>query len=93
MGKTREITRLEAQLRRAIADSGMAQKKLSALSGVDSGQLSRFTKGERTLTLRSADKIARLLGLELRPKGSRTAEPRNGGSASGQPCAESSFLT
>jgi len=93
VGKTREITRLEAQLRQAMADSGMAQKELSVLSGVDPGQLSRFTKGERTLTLRSAEKIASVLGLELRPKGARIAKPRHAGPSSGQARAKSSFLT
>ena len=93
MGKTREITRLEAQLRQAMADSGMAQKELSALSGVDSGQLSRFTKGERTLTLRSAEKMAGVLGLELRSRAAPIAKPRNAGPSSGRPHTESSFVT
>ena len=90
MGKTRDITRLEAQLRQAIADSGMSPSQVGALCGVDPGQLSRFVRGERTLILRSADKIARLLG--LRRKGSRFAESQNAGQASGQPRVESSFL-
>ena len=92
MGKTRDITRLEAQLRQAIADSGMSPSQVGALCGVDPGQLSRFVRGERTLILRSADKIASLLGLELRRKGSRFAESQNAGQASGQPRAESSVL-
>jgi len=93
VGKTRDTTRLEAQLRQAIADSGMSPSQVGVLSGVDPGQLSRFVRCERTLILRSADKIARLLGLELRRKGSGTAEPRNRGSESSQPPTESAFLT
>ena len=55
-------------LRDAIVESGYNQNQLSKLSGVNRAQINRFVKGERTLTLESAGKIAEALGLELKPK-------------------------
>jgi transcriptional regulator with XRE-family HTH domain len=57
----------EAGLRQRIADSGMSYHQLSRLTGVDNSQASRFARGERTLILRSAAKIATALRLQLRP--------------------------
>ncbi|MFH1613802.1 MAG: helix-turn-helix transcriptional regulator [Planctomycetota bacterium] len=56
------------ELRKAIVESGYTQYQLSELSGVSRAQINRFVKGERTLTLEPAEKIAKVLGLELRPK-------------------------
>ena len=55
-------------LREAIKDSGLNITQLGELSGVDKGQISRFVNEERTLTLESAEKLAKVLGLELKPK-------------------------
>ncbi|MHC5121837.1 MAG: helix-turn-helix domain-containing protein [Planctomycetota bacterium] len=63
------MTDLETQLKEAIKASGMNQPQLAELSGVDQGQISRFIKGERSLTLKSASKIAEALKLELKPRG------------------------
>jgi len=57
-----------AELRKAIVESGYTQNQLSELSGVNRSQINRFVSGERTLTLESAEKIAKVLKLELRPK-------------------------
>ena len=62
---------LEYQLRKAILESGFTQNRLSELSGVNRAQINRFVKGERTLTLESAEKIAKVLELELKPKDKR----------------------
>ena len=56
------------ELRKAIVESGYTQNQLSELSGVNRAQINRFVKGERTLTLESAERIAKVLGLELKPK-------------------------
>ena len=56
------------ELRKAIVESGYTQNQLSELSGVNRAQINRFVKRERTLTLESAEKIAEVLRLELRPK-------------------------
>ena len=53
------------ELRKAIVNSGYTQNQLSELSGVNRAQINRFVKGERTLTLESAERIAKVLGLEL----------------------------
>ncbi len=64
--KTR-ATGIESQLRQAILESEMSRNEISRRSGVDRAQLCYFVQGKRTLTLRSAEKIAEALGLELRP--------------------------
>ena len=61
-----------AELRKAIVESGYSQNQLSELSGVNRAQINRFIKGERTLTLESAEKVAEALGLELKPKRKKT---------------------
>jgi len=78
MRKTTRKNGLEEQLREAIADSGMSRNQLSILSGVDPAQLCYFVQGKRSLTLRSAEKLAETLGLELRPvkKGSKSKTKR-----------------
>ena len=58
---------IEVQLCEAIVSSGMSQYEMSKRSGVTKSQLSLFVNGQRSLTLTSAAKIARVLGLELRP--------------------------
>jgi len=59
------------ELKKAIVESGYNQKQLSELSGVNRAQISRFVRGERTLILESAEKIAKVLGLELVKKSQR----------------------
>ena len=59
---------LEAGLRQAIADSGMNLNRISALSGVDSGNLYRFIRGDYSMRLPAAEKIAGVLRLELKPR-------------------------
>ena len=60
-----------SELCKAIIDSGYTQNQLSELSGVHRAQINRFVKGERTLTLESAERIAEVLELELKPKKKR----------------------
>ena len=55
-------------LREAIKGSGLNKTQLGELSGVDKGQISRFVNKERTLTLESAEKIAKVLKLELKKR-------------------------
>lgn len=56
------------ELRKAIVESGYTQNQLSELSGVNRAQINRFVKGERTLTLESAERIAKVLKLELKKR-------------------------
>ena len=57
---------IEMQLREAIRSSGMTCYEIAKRAGVTNSQLSLFLSGQRSLTLTSAAKIARVLGLELR---------------------------
>ncbi len=56
---------LSDQLRAAIRGSGLSLYKLAKRTRVDHGQLSRFLRGERSITLETADRIAEELGLRL----------------------------
>lgn len=61
---------LEATLRAAIAErveAGETVYQIAKGCGIGQPVLSRFVHKERTLTLRTADKLAAYLGLELRP--------------------------
>lgn len=57
---------ISEQLKIAIEKEG--QKEVAEESGVERSQIRRFLSGERDLRLRSADKIATALGLELKQK-------------------------
>ncbi|MHC4418929.1 MAG: bifunctional DNA primase/polymerase [Planctomycetota bacterium] len=67
MKRSRKTEGLESQLRQAILKSGISRNQLSIMSGVDPAQLCYFVQGKRSLTLRSAERIAAALRLELRP--------------------------
>jgi plasmid maintenance system antidote protein VapI len=54
-------------LRVAIQESGLSLQRLSELTGVERASLSRFVRGERTLRLDMAERLATYFGLELRP--------------------------
>ena len=48
-----------------IESCGKSRYLISKESGVDSGTLSRFVNGERSITLDVADKICKVIGLQL----------------------------
>ena len=52
-------------LRKAMTKSSESLADLQRATGISDAVLSRFVRGERTLTLPTADKLARHLGLEL----------------------------
>jgi len=58
---------IEKQLKQAIEKSKMSRYKIAKVSGLTESQLSYFVNGHRTLTLPAAAKLAKALGLELRP--------------------------
>ncbi len=64
MAKTSNI---EDQLRQAILDAPMSCSQLSKLSGVSRGVISHFVNRNRSVTMETAAKLARVLGLELKP--------------------------
>ena len=62
---------IEAQLKAAILESDLSRYRLSKLAKVSEGQLSRFVMDKddprhRTLTMESAARVARALGLTLK---------------------------
>jgi len=65
MARKKEYPGLVDQLIEAIRESGQSLNQLSVTCGVGRDRLSRFVRGERDLTLSAADKICRVLRLEL----------------------------
>ncbi len=61
----REDGTITDALRKAIGDCDKSLGQIAADTGIDSGRLSRFARGERTLTLPAADALARYFGLKL----------------------------
>jgi len=84
MGKSRPPTRtaepyLVAILKEAIETSGLKLVEISRSAGVSPGQLSRFVRGERDLSLAAAAKLVDYFGFRLvRP------EPSGKGKAKGK---------
>jgi len=64
----KQVKGIEAQLRTAILTADISRYRLAKVSGVSEAALSLFVNGHRTLTLTSAAKVAKALGLELRPR-------------------------
>jgi len=58
---------LSKQLRDAIQASGQSLNQLGHAAEVDAGRLSRFMRGERTLTLDAVSRLCQVLGLKFCP--------------------------
>lgn len=71
MAKKGEAEDVSGQLRAAIQSSGLSLNELSRQSGVAVSPLSRFVRGERSLTLPAVAKLCAALGLELCEKKAR----------------------
>lgn len=54
--------------RAAIRESGKSLRKLADETGIQASQLSYFMRGERGLSIDTAERLASVLGLELVPK-------------------------
>jgi transcriptional regulator with XRE-family HTH domain len=72
------------QLQDAIRASGLSLNELGRRTRVSEGQLSRFLRGDRTLTLPAAARLCLYFGLELCSKEERSTgdRKRTGSSAS-----------
>ena len=71
MAKRKKKLTVSETLRQAIQDAyadGITSYRIAKESGISISQIDRFSTGERTLRLETADKICEVLGLELRPK-------------------------
>ena len=73
------------QLQNAIRASGLSLNELGRRTGVSEGQLSRFLRGDRTLTLPAAARVCLYFGLELCPQGERFTGGREGNEDRGFP--------
>ena len=60
-----------AELQQAVETCGLSQSQLARKTGVSSGQLSRFVRGERMLSLTAAAKLFDYFGMSI----VRPAEP------------------
>ncbi len=58
-------------LRAAIQSSGLSLHQIQQETGVERASLSRFLRGERSLYLSVADRLAVFLELELKPAACR----------------------
>jgi len=67
MARRKAQSTVSDQLRQAIQQSDLTIYALAKLTGISSQQISRFAKGERSLTLEVFDKLAATLGLQLAP--------------------------
>ena len=56
---------IEDALRQAILKDARSRYELARLSGVSQAQLSVFVRGKQTITLSTAAKLAKVLGLRL----------------------------
>lgn len=54
-------------LRNAVLETGLPLLQIAQAAGVERASLSRFVRGERTLRLDMAGRLAAYFGLELRP--------------------------
>jgi transcriptional regulator with XRE-family HTH domain len=61
------LASVEEQLRAALEQTGLSHHELARRSGVSQPILSRFIRGERTLTLPIVNKLCEMLGLKLCP--------------------------
>jgi plasmid maintenance system antidote protein VapI len=64
----KEDSSLTGALRRAVVDSGLSFKLLEKETAVLRQSLMKFVRGEQSLRLDMADRLAAYFGLELRPK-------------------------
>jgi plasmid maintenance system antidote protein VapI len=64
---------IEKQLKQALIDSGMSRAEIvrKSKNQLSEAQLSYFVNNKRSLTLPAAAKLAKILGLELKPKKKR----------------------
>ena len=60
---------LSDQLRERIAQDGRAVSALAREAGIDRGALWRFVKGQQSITLETADRLAAVLKVRLADEG------------------------
>ena len=69
--KTKAPSTMTETLRQAIRDSGLPMLTLATQSGVERVSLIRFARGDQSLRLDIADRLAAYFRLELQPMKAR----------------------
>ena len=72
--RRKQLVTMTETLRRTITESGMSFKGLETATGVKRQSLMKFARGEQSLRLDIADKLAAYFGLELQPTKKRKAK-------------------
>lgn len=67
MGKSKPQPTLTNVLRAAIEGSGLTRYRIAKETGIPEGNLGRFLRGEMSIRLDKADRLAAYLGLRLTP--------------------------
>jgi len=62
------MNKIQDTLKQAIADSGLSHLRLSILADVNRLSIMRFMRGDTSLSLEQAERLADFFGLELLPK-------------------------
>ena len=71
---SKKRVKLSEQVRRAIAECGLTRYRISRETGIDQATLSKFNSGERGLPMKTLDRLADFLDLNIttgrrKPKG------------------------
>lgn len=74
MSKSKPKSPIADPLLKAIADSGMNRLQLAKATGVSRQSIIRFTRGDSTIRVDIAEKIAAYFGLELKPVKTRKSK-------------------
>ncbi len=69
MNASQSRTPISDLLRRAIAESGESYNALQKATGVTRASIMRFVRGDQSLRLDMADRLAAYFDLELRKRG------------------------
>lgn len=74
---TKAPTAMTETLRQAIRESGLPMLTLATETGIQRASLIRFARGDQSLRLDIADRLAEYFGLELQPAAGK-AKPAKG---------------
>jgi hypothetical protein len=61
----KRLPKLSDQIRAAVKASALTRYRISKLTGIDQGILSRFTAGKAGMTLENVDRLAAALHLRI----------------------------
>ena len=73
------MTAISDRVIRAIETCGMSRYALSKASGVSEGELCRVVAGQRSMTLRTLDRLAPFIGVRVTVKRPKKTKTRKGG--------------